>query len=79
MRFRKRTDAMIIEAAPNYELLTPKEISQKYERWIDDGEKWVPFEEYYGDATILVNGEEMPVKEYVESTDFKIPVMKRSD
>lgn len=29
-----------------FELLTPKEISQKYERWIDDGEKWVPFEEW---------------------------------
>ena len=72
-RFRKNNK----RNEPNYELLTPKEISQKYERWVDDGEKWVPFEEYYGDATILVNGEEMPVKEYVESTDFKIPVMKR--
>ena len=67
------------EADARFELLTPKEISQKYERWIDDGEKWVPFEEYYGDATVLANGKEYSIKEYVESTDFKIPVMKRPD
>lgn len=74
--FKKRKKKKEVDA--RLALMTPDEILQKYDIYVDDGEKWVPFEEYSGEVAVITDEGDIPIKEYFKTCTHKIPVMKKN-